>query len=506
MEKIMFLCLLFSMPSLLTAQFRHYDFIGAGHDNEITITTSSNSEESQKTVDGFPIQNEAQLKEAARFLAQATFGADMATIQMTAAMGYEAWLDEQFALPQIMVTTEMYQQSTIYNTLPSVEEEGIFRPWFESAWMNNNLTAPDLLRQRMNFILSEIFVINNNSDFFEDVAQIGSTYYDQLGGNAFTNYRTLIQDVTLSPAMGIFLSHYNNPKADPTRNIRPDENYAREIMQLFSIGLWELDEFGNRRFDNDGQFIPTYNNEDIREFAKVFTGLGDGTPSGEFGTVAEDEEIDEEGSLVATVTTPMRMYEDYHDVTEKRLLNGVVLPAGQTGMQDLNQTLDHLSSHPNTAPFIARSLIRFLTTSNPSPLYVRRVAEVFNPFEANNFQKVIKAILLDPEARNCQPTDNPDLGKLREPIVRYMNFLKAFPLQANENGDFIFEFGELKDNIGQGPLGAPSVFNFFLPDYAPPGPITNAFKVAPEFQILNSTNSIGTVSYTHLTLPTILLV
>ena len=492
MKKLLFLFFYLITYSHLDAQqFKHYDFLGAGHDNGITITTSSGAADGKKTVDGFPIQNDQQLKEASRFLAQATFGADLATIQMTAAMGYEAWLDEQFDLPQIKVVPKMYQQNDLYAN-PEEEEEvgGIFKPWYESAWMHNNLTAPDLLRHRMTFILSEIMVINNNSDFFEDVSEMGGTYYDMLGTNAFNNYRSLINDVTLSPAMGLFLSHFNNPKADPANNIHPDENYAREIMQLFSIGLWELDQYGQRRYDTNNQFIPTYTNADIKEFAQVFTGLGDGRTNGTFGLLDEEAE---DGGILQTVVIPMRMYDDYHDTSEKHLLNGVVLPAGQTGMQDVSQTLDHLSSHPNTAPFIAQSLIKFLTTSNPSGGYVQRVANVFNPFEENNFQKVIKAILLDPEARNCQPTEAYTFGKLREPLVRYMNFMKAFPLQS-QIGEYLFEFGELKDRIGQGPLGAPSVFNFFLPDYSPQGLINQQYQIAPEFQILNATNAIGLVN------------
>jgi len=490
MKKLLFLFVsLFTFSHLDAQQFKHYDFLGAGHDNGITVTTSSSNTDSKKTVDGFPIQNDQQLKEASRFLAQATFGADLATIQMTAAMGYEAWLDEQFNLPQIKIVPKMFQQNDLYANEEEEEEVGgIFKPWYESAWMHNNLTAPDLLRHRMAFILSQLMVINNNSDFFEDVSEMGGTYYDMLGTNAFNNYRSLINDVTLSPAMGLFLSHFNNPKADPTNNIHPDENYAREIMQLFSIGLWELDQYGQRRYDANNQFIPTYTNEDIKEFAQVFTGLGDGRSSGTFGLLN-----DEDDGILQTVVIPMKMYDDYHDTSEKNLLNGLVLPAGQTGMQDISQTLDHLSSHPNTAPFIAKSLIKFLTTSNPSGGYVQRVVNVFNPFEENNFQKVIKAILLDPEARTCQPTEAYTFGKLREPLVRYMNFLKAFPLQS-QTGEFLFEFFDVKSNIGQAPLSAPSVFNFFLPDYSPQGLINQQYQIAPEFQILNSTNAIGLVN------------
>ena len=494
MEKWIFiLCSCFlQMP--LTAQFQHLDYLGAGHDHQVTVTTSSASTANgQKTVDGFPIENQDQLKDASRFLAQATFGADMATIRMTAAMGYEAWLDEQFNLPQPSILQEMSIHGPLYDDIGTSPDELIFKTMFRTAWLTHNLTSPDLLRQRMAFIWSQIMVINDKSDFFEDVGQTLGNYYDMLGDNAFENYQKLLTDVTLSPAMGNFLSHYNNPKADPSQNIHPDENYAREIMQLFSIGLWELNPDGTRKYDANGQFIPTYTNADIKEFAEVFTGLGNGLPNGEFGIHAfETEEV------VAIMTTPMKMYEGFHDTSEKHLLNGVVLPAGQSGMEDINQTMTHLANHSNTAPFISKSLIRFMTTSNPSGSYVSDVAAVFNPTEPNNLQKVVRAILLHPEARDCNISVTYTFGKLREPIVRYMNFLKAFQLKPNSYGDFRNEMFCFETNTGQVPLAAPSVFNYFLPEYQPQGSIGQNYLLAPEFQILNSTNAIGVINEVDL--------
>lgn len=497
---LLFLILLWE--SLSGQTYRHYDYVGAGHNREIRVTTSSSATiDGSTTVDGFPIQNPAQLKDASRFLAQCTFGADMATIQMTAAMGYNAWLDEQFALPQTSLLDEMYRHWKLYNEDDELEEgeepefiPNLYKFWFQSAWFNHNLTTPDLLRNRMAFTLSQLMVINNRSDFFEDIGQIGATYYEMLGRNAFTNYRTLISDVTFSPAMGVFLSHFNNPKADPEKNIHPDENYAREIMQLFSVGLWELNPDGTRKVDEDGQFIPTYTNADIKEFAQVFTGLGPGTPADLFGVGIE--EVIAEYSILDVFTQSMKMYDTYHDKSEKRLLNGTVLPAGQTGLQDLNQTLDHLSTHPNTAPFISKALIQFLTTSNPSPGYVSRVASVFDPNEQENLKQVIKAILLDTEARTARTTNQYLFGKLREPLVRYMNYLRALPLSANWNGDYLFEgeFECLLSDLGQLPLEAPSVFNFFRPDYQAQGPITQQYFVSPEFQLMSSTNSIALVN------------
>jgi len=268
----------------------------------------------------------------------------------------------------------------------------------------------------------------------------------------------------------------------------PDENYAREIMQLFSIGLWELNQNGTRIYDVNGQFVPSYTNADIKEFAQVFTGLSSGAPGGVFGGYDDDE------NFVQTITNPMAMFEDQHDTSSKLLLNGVVLPAGQSGMEDINQTISLLSNHQNTAPFICKSLIKFLTTSNPSPTYVQDVANVFDPSAEKNMQEVIRAILLHPEARVCTPTASYTFGKLREPLVRYLNFLKAFHLSPNENGDYPTEFGCFADNTGQGPLQAPSVFNFFSPEYQPQGGIAQNYLIAPEFQILNSTNAIGFVN------------
>ncbi|MBX2876748.1 MAG: DUF1800 domain-containing protein [Saprospiraceae bacterium] len=493
MEKLGFLFLVFGWPLLLQAQHKHLDYLGGGHDNQVVVTTSSsvsNESTGHRTVDGFPIQNPAQLKAASRFLAQATMGADYATIQMTAAMGYEAWLDEQFQLPQVSIMDEMLIHNILYGDEGETIEEPIFHQFFRSAWMTNQLSSPDLLRQRMAFNLSQIMVINDKSDFFEDVGQIIGTYYDMLQTNAFANYQTLLTDVTLSPAMGFFLSHFNNPKENLEENIHPDENYAREIMQLFSIGLWELNPNGLRRRDEQGQFIPTYNNAHIKEFAQVFTGLGAGPANGVFGEITNELLED----VTPIVMTPMKMYPDFHDTSEKHLLNGVVLPANQSGMDDINQTIAHLSNHPNTAPFISKSLIKLFTTSNPSATYVQDVGGAFDPDSPNNFQAVLKAILLHPEARSCSPTPGYTFGKLREPVVRLMNYLKAFHLSSNTNEDYFTLLECFADKTGQSPLESPSVFNFYLPDYSPPGPINQNYLTAPSFQILNSTNAIGIVN------------
>lgn len=472
--------------SLPGQTFEHLDYLGAGHDYGVEVSSSpSEAYTAQETVDGFDIQDDAQLKEASRFLAQATFGADLATIRMVAAMGYEAWLEEQFTLPAALTLEELLQQHALYTGLG--EEEEVWSAHFKMAWATNVLTSPDQLRQRMAYALSQIMVVNSAGDLFEDFAQAQGSYYDLLLNNAFGAYQELLLDVALSPTMGVFLSHYNNPKADPERNIHPDENFAREIMQLFSIGLWEMHPNGSYKYDADGQYIPTYTNADIKEMAQVFTGLGDGAHDF-FGPVQDSDHPP------STLSTPMRMYDAHHDKSEKRLLNGVVLPAGQSGMEDIRQAVAHLAEHSNTAPFIARALIQRFTTSNPSPAYIAHVAEVFEPNAADNFQEVLKAILLYPEARSCQLSEQYSFGKLREPVLRLTSFLKAFHLEANSAADFPMALECLYDHVGQAPLEAPSVFNFYRPDYAPQGPIEQRYLVAPEFQIMTAPNTIGYIN------------
>ena len=316
MKKLFSLWLLTSTLTVGAQDFKHLDFLGAGHTNQVQVTSSDQSQNPNQTIDGFDIQNEEQLKDASRFLAHSSFGADMATIQTTAAMGYDAWLDEQFALPYIPTTNLMYRFKNIDPEGESEDGEIFGSGYWTQAWFHNALISPDILRQRFAYILSQIMVINNRSDLFEDVGQGSSYYYDLMLSNAFGNYRNLLGDVTYSPSMGVFLSHFNNPKADPANNIHPDENYAREIMQLFSIGLWELNSNGTLKRDANNRPIPTYNNNDIKEFAQVFTGLGSGAPGEVFGQVDEEP-------TPATFKLPMVMSQEYHDESEKLLLNGI---------------------------------------------------------------------------------------------------------------------------------------------------------------------------------------
>lgn len=479
------------------AQKPHTDFLGAGHIQGVKVTTSHN-EQSQnsgtKTIDGFPVNNPTQLQNASRFLAQATLGADYETIQMTAAMGFEAWLDEQFALPYSPLRDGFNQ--IINNPIVRAQEDedpntelDLRTHFFRYAWWQTTMTQPDLLRQRLALALSEIFVISDNgSDLIQDAGTPVVTYYDMLGKHSLGNYRTLLYDVTLNPLMGIYLSHFGNPKANPALNTRPDENYAREVMQLFSIGLFELNPDGTCKTDSLGNCIPTYDNDDIKEFAKVFTGLGGNGEGASFSRPGDD--------FQTSLSLPMKMYQRHHDIGPKTLLNGQTLRNGQSGLNDINGAIDNLYNHPNVGPFIGRKLIQFLVSSNPSPAYIKRVSAAFDDNgqgERGDFKAVVKAILLDPEARNCDPLSNPTAGKLREPQVRYAQFCRAFnayPLY----GHFFNSNERFKALAGQTPLGSPSVFNFFLPDYQPKGSIADLNLVAPEFQIHNNITALNFIN------------
>jgi hypothetical protein len=263
-----------------------------------------------------------------------------------------------------------------------------------------------------------------------------------------------------------------NEKPDPTRNIRPDENYARELMQLFSIGLVELNIDGTERLDPvTSQPIPTYDQSIIEGFAHVFTGW---TWAGSL--VFGDDRV-----FQSSQYAPMEHWPQYHDTGSKKLLNGITLPAGQTGEQDLSDALDNIFEHPNVGPFMAIRLIQRLTTSNPSPGYVQRVAEVFNDNgtgERGDLGAVVKAILMDPEARPAMPMEID--GKLKEPLLRLTQLWRSYDARSNGGG---YPFGFAYILLGQGPLQSPSVFNFFSPFYAPPGEIRDSSLVAPELEI-----------------------
>lgn len=401
--------------------------------------------------------------EAFQFLNQATFGATGTDADRVTSMRYEAWIDDQMRQPASL-------QLPHVQSIPIPEFIGELQQDRVDIWFRNVLHGDDQLRQRVAFALSEIMVVSQLGTLNNQPYALAS-YYDMLARNAFGNYRELIEEVTLHPAMGVYLSMLGNEKPDPVNNIRPDENYARELMQLFSIGLVELNIDGTVRTDGQGQPIPTYDQAVIEGFAHVYTGW----------TYAGAPQFRGARPNLLNQVIPMQLWQSFHDTGSKTLLNGFVVPAGQSGEQDLAMALDNVFNHPNVGPFMAIRLIQRLTTSNPSPQYVERVARVFNDNGAGvrgDLGAVVKAVLLDPEARS-NPNSETD-GKIKEPLLRLTQLFKAYDA-TSQSGRYPLSFAYIV--FGQGPLQSPSVFNFFSPFYAPPGEISNGGLVAPELEI-----------------------
>ena len=455
---------------------------GGGGGGGISAPTSQNTTAPTTTPLIQAQPTESELNAASRFASRASLGMNYDQIRALSIKGHDSWLEEQFALP-VEYHDEMvadliqrsedgeFDEATNADDLPFV-----FRRY---VWWHRALSSNDVLRQRIAFALSEIFVVS-------EVGGLGDTeralpnFYDVLLARAFGNYRSLLRAVTLHPSMGFYLSHVNNRKADPDNNIYPDENFARENMQLFSIGLYEMNPDGSYKYDANGDPIPTYTDDDIREFAKVFTGLSWGGENARFGRRWENYLV------------PMEMFDEYHEQGTKKLLNGFEIPAGQTGMEDIEDAIDNVFNHANVGPFIGRQLIQRLVTSNPSPQYVRRVGEAFvdNGLGVRGDMKaVIRAVLLDPEATADSGT-YAQFGKLREPILRIVSIGRQFHIQSTS--EYFFHGGYwIQDQLKQHPLSSPSVFNFFLPSHMPNGEISEANLVAPEFQITTNTTVIG---------------
>lgn len=377
------------------------------------------------------------------------------------------WVDRQLALPASL-------------HLPRTQALGnaVDRAARLDVWWTLALRSDDQLRQRVALALSEIFVVSDQTNQLGSMQHGLANYYDVLVRNAFGNYRQLLGEVTLSPVMGRWLSMLGNQKADPARGIRADENFAREIMQLFSIGLVQLNVDGSERRDGSGRPLPTYSQTDIENLARVFTGWTfEG--SGAFDRPR------------ANWIDPMMAFDEFHDRGAKTLLGGVRIAAGGSARSDLAVALDTLAAHPNVGPFIGYRLIQQLVTSNPSPAYVGRVAAAFNDNgrgQRGDLGAVVRAVLLDPEAL---AGDRPPagFGKVREPLLQVARLWRAFDARA-DNGRYLFTTSQSSnEGIGQAALAAPSVFNFFMPFYAPPGLLRSSGLRGPEFQIVTESST-----------------
>ena len=446
--------------------------------------------------------------EAARFLTQATMGANYEMIEQLSRSGFETWLEHQFSLPTGYHLPAANRLAVGANEEGELIEESPYRwTWWEMA-----MKSPDVLRQRVAFALSEILVVSDLTDELEDNQWALAAYYDILVDGAFGNYRDTLMRVSKHSVMGHWLSHARNQPTDRSLNRFPDENYAREVMQLFSIGLFELNPDGTRKQDAAGNDIPSYDNGDITELAKVFTGMTfnpvpptDGSP--QFGEDPEDSEVAGIFSEIdfleveaRYLTQPMWLYEPMHEQGPKTVI-GTRIPGGAI-QEDLDAAVDILFNHPNTGPFIGYRLIQRLVTSNPSPAYVSRVSAAFadnGQGVRGDMKAVIRAILMDPEARDLNKRSDPSWGMLREPCIRYVHLCRAF--NASSNTGAFRNTGERSGQaMAQLPMHAPSVFNFFLPDYQPLGPIAEAGLVAPEFQITTATTSVATINFWASTL------
>jgi uncharacterized protein (DUF1800 family) len=346
----------------------------------------------------------------------------------------------------------------------------------------------------MAFALSQIFVISQFGAL--DIHHEGVTiYYDMLLEHAFGNYRDLIGDVTLSPMMGTYLSMMRNRKPDPVTGHEPDENYAREIMQLFSVGLSKTHLDGTLMLDDEGMPIPTYTQEETVGLAHVFTGWGPhyddaNPPRWSNGGIASKNDWFRYGY---DALREMSYYPDFHDNQERVILGGHVIPAGGDGVDRLRQALDAIFQHPNTGPFIAKQLIQKFVTSNPGPGYVARVAAVFNDNGSGtrgDLGATIKAVLLDYEARAMAPRQSYSYGKPSEPLLRVARALRVLPGNTPKPGDPNYYINLQWGMPEQAPLLASSVFNFYQPGYSNPGPVARAGLLSPEFQIFAETNAL----------------
>ncbi len=444
---------------------------------------------------------------ASHFLTQATFGPTMEEIQELGAEirehgfddAIETWIDNQLALPpthQVDTLIGMLEDNG-YEDFANKEPENVGTRLRLDAWWHNAISAEDQLRQRIAWVLSQIFVVNDSIQYSNtEIEPSGlprvagySQYYDIFVDGVTGNYRDILGDVSYHPVMGAFLTHLNNRKANPANGTYPDENYARECMQLFTIGLYKVNGLnGEYARDDQGQLIPTYSNRDIDTMARVFTGLS--FDSGSFA-----------GRV--NVTEPMVPYNSQHDRDPKVLLDGTVLRAGRSARTDINDALDMLFNQPETPPFVARRMIQLFNHSNPTPKYIEQIARRFHGTRRQprgDMKSIVKALLMSNEARGLRirrirdeqqnviaveaSSRRENYTSLREPVIRVTSLVRAFDGYPADRKRF--HLGDMREQLNQTPFRAPSVFNFYSPDHQPSGPLTGTNLVAPEFEILTS--------------------
>jgi len=453
---------------------------------------------------GGPAITAAQI-DAARLLQQASFGPTAAEIDQVVSMGSAAWIDNQFARP---ASNHLQINQAIHSELgPHFSRESDRACEFSwgcsmarhDAWWQVAVTGQDQLRQRVAWALSQMFVISDVSDNVGFSALAMSDYYDTLAVNGLGNYRTLLEEVTLHPLMGRYLGMLQNEKTDTRTNSEPDENFAREVMQLFSIGLVQLNVDGSTRLDAQGRTIPTYDNATISNMARATTGWN-------FSNATQWWNWERNVGLPGLISN-MRAWENYHDTGAKTLLGGVAAPANASAAADLRLALDAIFNHPNVGPFVARHMIQRMVTGNPSPDYIRRVALAFNNNGQNvrgDMRAVVRTVLLDPEARDAAQAREYGYGKVKEPVLRVSALLRAFNAQgqavASANGATtqpLLRNRAIGGDMAQAIGSSPSVFNYYRPNFQPTGELRVRGLFAPELQIMNEAVAISTLNHMH---------
>ena len=458
----------------------------ASSSSSLSSTPESTSSSSSSVA---PLPNISET-EAARFLLQAQFTATSEEITAVRTSGYETWLNTQFNAP---IDQTGAQWLTASGHATPKDDGNYFNPVF-GDWMawNQLFTGTGQARKRLSLALSEFFVVSLSpiDGFWPPMLIAG--YWDLLNAKAFGNFRDLLEDISLNPAMGFFLNTKGNLKEDIASGRQPDENYAREIMQLFSIGLYELNLDGTVKTNSQGNPIETYVQSDITNLARVFTGY-----DWDYSKVTQQPGF-ESYPVPSPEFTSGRMKFDANKHSKLAVsFLGTNIPANTSGAEALRIALDTLFNHANTGPFFCKQMIQRLVTSNPSPAYVQRVASVFNNNGSSvrgDLKAVWRAILTDTEARTL--TASNVSGKLREPIVRLTQIARTFNVSSSNGKWEIYDLSNADWGLGQAPLRSPSVFNFFRPGYVPPNTVlAQQALLAPEFQLHNETSTAGYINF-----------
>ncbi|WP_234414061.1 DUF1800 family protein [Ideonella sp. A 288] len=443
---------------------------------------------------GAAIDRPATRHDAARFLTQATFGPNDFEIELLMKIGYSAWIDRQLRLPATSHRARWEAADAAIRLVDPTASAGQDQVW-ESFW-HQAVNGPDQLRLRMAFALSQIFVVSAVDGSIGGEPRALAAWLDMLGDKGFGSYRDLLETVSLHPLMGLYLTHLKNQKPDPLTGRIPDQNYARESMQLLSIGLVKLKPDGTPLLDANSNAIETYGPSDVAGLSNVFTGFSWACPAAPSSNNCFRNGSSAGVSDPDRYFKPMVAYPQFHSVDAKSFL-GVTIPASTTANPagDLKIALDTLSAHPNVGPFISKQLIQRLVTSNPSGAYVQAVAAVFDNNGAGtrgDLKAVLKAILLHPESR----LQTNATGKVREPVLRLSAYLRAFPHKSDTGRWRVGNTDSVSNSLGQTPLRAPSVFNFYRPGYAAPGSQSGAAgMVGPELQLLNESSAAGWINY-----------